>query len=358
MIDDAGERSLTRPQTTVDARAWLAWLLAAATLTMVARNPLYSLIILLAAHSVTITRGQPRTVLPLSLWRLALVILPLAILFNMLSVHIGQTVLARLPESWPFIGGVITLEAAVYGAANGLLLLALLAVFLAFNATVPVNALVRLTPRAFHDLGVVTLIALTYVPETITHLKRIRDAQAIRGHRLRGVRDWAPVVIPLLIGGLERAMGLAEAMVARGYGAMAVTRQSTWVRALLALSLVVALTGWLVALWWGWPGWLLLLAAGVGVMALIQWRSRAVAHSRYRPSKWGYEETALLTVALLPLIVILLPGPFVDQSTLTYSPYPLWQWPPFDAFIGLSLAALALPAFWPLMSDSQRLRAT
>ena len=48
-------------------------------------------------------------------------------------------------------------------------------------------------------------MAITYVPETARHFQRIREAQAIRGHRLRGLRDWRPIVIPLLVGGLERA---------------------------------------------------------------------------------------------------------------------------------------------------------
>ena len=84
-----------------------------------------------------------------------------------------------------------------------------------------------MAPRAFYDLGVVVLIALTYVPQTMQQWQRIREAQAIRGHRWRGVRDWQPLVIPLFIGGLERAMALAEAMVARGYGATARRQQNS-----------------------------------------------------------------------------------------------------------------------------------
>ena len=36
---------------------------------------------------------------------------------------------------------------------------------------------------------------------------RIREAQAVRGHRVQGIRDWLPIVVPLLVSGLERAMG-------------------------------------------------------------------------------------------------------------------------------------------------------
>ena len=75
---------------------------------------------------------------------------------------------------------------------------------------VPTAELAGLTPTALYELGLVLLVAITYVPETARHFQRIREAQAIRGHRLRGLRDWRPIVIPLLVGGTGlyfRALG-------------------------------------------------------------------------------------------------------------------------------------------------------
>jgi energy-coupling factor transport system permease protein len=72
-----------------------------------------------------------------------------------------------LPENWWVIGGSLTLEAAVYGVISGLTLVTLLALFLAFNSAVPASELIRLTPRAFANIGLVVMIAVTYVPETM-----------------------------------------------------------------------------------------------------------------------------------------------------------------------------------------------
>ena len=324
-----------------DARAWVVWTAAAAVLAMVARNPLYTIILLLAVSLVKAVHADDDLGLDLPLWRIGAVVIALSTLFNALFVHVGANVLFRLPGAWPLVGGPVTLEGAVYGATNGLVLLALLAVFLAFNNIVPVRELVRLTPRAFHDLGVVVLVAMTYVPETRRHLQQIQEAQAIRGHRLRGLRDWQPIVIPLLVGGLERAVNLAEAMVARGYGATADRQQPAWMRAGMVLGLFAALGGWLVAVWVNPAGWLLLASAVAFVLALA-WRSgRRVQRTHYQQRRWLWRDTLLLLAALLPGL-----GLLAASSPLSYAPYPALTPPPFDPLVGVALAMLALPAFF------------
>ena len=333
----------------VDARRWLIWLVAVATVTMVARNPLYTLLILLVIQVVetTSTPGVARR--PLSLARLAPFILGFSVLFNLLFVHIGQTVLFRLPAEVPLLGGPITFEAFVYGLQNGLLLLALLALFTAFNRIVPTGELVRLAPRAFRDLGVVVLIAITYVPETARHLQRIREAQAIRGHRLRGVRDWQPVVIPLLVGGMERAMNVAESMVARGYGAPHAQPQRGGLLAALVGGLLLFFAGWLLALWLGWPGLLLLTLSTLWLVAVIWRAGRSVTHTRYRPHKWGWDDTLVAAGTLAACLLIALRAHFA-AGVLGYTPYPLFQLPSFDPVVGLGLFLLAAPALLPLAS--------
>lgn len=330
-----------------DARAWVGWLLAAAAFIMLVRNPLYFLLVLVVARLVARRCARPEQGLSLAFGRLAVVVLLLSTFFNLLFAHVGGTVLGELPAGWPLIGGPLTLESAVYGANNGLLLLALLALFLAFNNIVPPRELVRLAPRAFQDLGVVVLIALTYVPETVRHLERIREAQAVRGHRLRGLRDWQPLVVPLLAGGLERAMTLAEAMVARGYGATTGRAPSNLLRGGLVAGLLLALLGWGMAFWWGWPGWLLLAAACVLLVVLV-WRvGRHSQHTRYNPRPWYPADTALLLCALLPLLALFVLGPDV----VAYNPYPLLTLPAFHRLLALAVLALAFPAI-PLLQGT------
>ncbi len=150
----------------------------------------------------------------------ALFFFALAIPFNALSIHMGQIILFRLPESWPIVGGPITLEAVIAGTVNGLALLTILVVFAAFNAVVDHYQLLRATPSFLFHAGVVISISITFVPQMVLSAKEIRQAQRIRGHRFRGIRDLLPLVMPLLANGLERAIQLAETMEARGFGSI------------------------------------------------------------------------------------------------------------------------------------------
>jgi len=209
----------------LDARVWLLWVLTTLVAASSARNPLYAVLLALVTTVVGTVcapadghAGGRRVAL--SPLRFAAIAVPLSALFNALTVHVDDTVLLRLPGWLPLLGGPITLEALVFGVQNGLVLTVIFAGFAVLNQVTPVRDLVGLAPRAFHEVGVVISIALTFVPQTIRSLNRIRQAQAVRGHRVWGLRDWPPIVVPLLISGLERSMGLAEAMVARGYGSI------------------------------------------------------------------------------------------------------------------------------------------
>jgi energy-coupling factor transport system permease protein len=323
-------------------KGWVVWLVAAAVVALSTRNPLYLILLLLLTRLVAIMCARPGTGFPLPLLWLGVFILSFATLLNALFVPIGSVVLFQLPSGWPLIGGPVTLEAAVYGAINGLVLWTLLIIFAAINQIVPTADLVRLTPRALRDLGVVILIAVTYVPETLRQAQRIQEAQAIRGNRLGYWRDWQPVIIPLLIGGLERAMVLAETMVARGYGATTDTEQPWRVRLLLLLALALAFCGWVWSFWVGWPGWLL-LAAGLLLVGVWLWLAgQHVSVTRYRPQPWTGWDTGMVITAVIPLIFLLLP--WFDRSSLFYTPYPTLTLPPFDPIFAVALLCLTYPA--------------
>ncbi len=327
---------------TFDARAWVVWLLAGGVLVLSARNPLYLLLLLVISRIVQAACAAPDVgALRLPFWRLAAAILIFATLFNLLTAHVGETMLATLPAGWWLIGGPLTLEAAVYGFITGLSLVTLLSLFLAFNAIVPTAELAGLTPAALYELGLVLLVAITYVPETARQFRRIREAQAIRGHRLRGLRDWRPIAIPLLVGGLERALNLAETMVARGYGATAQMGTPRPVRLLLLLGLGLALGGALRLTWGAADGWGIVAAGVLAVALAYRALSRRVARTRYRPRRWTWADTVVVIAALLPLALLL---PLPGGAGLGYAPYPRLSAPPFSALAGALLLGLAAPA--------------
>ncbi|HET91706.1 MAG TPA: energy-coupling factor transporter transmembrane protein EcfT [Chloroflexi bacterium] len=335
----------------LDARVWLVWVLTTLVAASSARNPLYTVLLVLVTTVVGMVCasddgpvGGPRAIL--SPLRFATIALPLSALFNALTVHVGDTVLFRLPGWLPLLSGPVTLEAFVFGAQNGLVLTVIFAGFAVFNQVTPLRDLVSLTPRAFHEAGVIISIALTFVPQTIRSLNRIRQAQAVRGYRMRGLRDWPPIVVPLLISGLERSMGLAEAMVARGYGAISDQVQSLRTSAGLVVGLLTLLGGWLTFLFrpaWREVGVGLMIGGGALIVAILWLAGRAVRHTVYRSRRWTVRDTLAIVGCGLTLAAVVLPSP-LGRGTLYYSPYPRLTLPVFDPLVGLGLLGLLMPA--------------
>ena len=342
----------------IDVRAWLLWALTVLVVASSTRNPLYAVLLLLITVVVGVAcapvRNRRASFAPL---RFAAMAVPLAALFNGLTAHLGDTVLFRLPDWLPLLGGPVTLEALVFGATNGLTLTVIFRAFAVFNQVTPVHDLGGLTPRAFHEAGVVLSIALTFIPQTTRSLNRIREAQAVRGHRVRGLRDWLPIVVPLLVSGLERSMGLAEAMVARGYGAVSDQAQPLRTQGLLALGLFSLLGGWLA--WLFLPLWKIPalggMIVGAGLIVGVLWLAgRAVPRTAYRTHRWTIRDTLVVLGCGLTLAAVLLPLPLAGRATLAYVPYPRLTLPPFDPLIGLALLGLLAPALPVLLSSHRR----
>ncbi len=339
----------------LDARVWFAWALTILFTASATRNPLYIAILLLTTMIVggTCATGEGRRA-PLSPLRFAMAAVPLSALFNGFTVHLGDTVLTHLPDWIPLLGGAITMEAFLFGALNGLTLTVIFAAFSVFNQVTPVRDLIKLTPRAFHEGGVVLSIALTFIPQTTRSLQRIREAQAVRGHRVQGIRDWLPIVVPLLVSGLERAMGLAEAMVARGYGAIADEGQSLRTRGLILAGLLTMLGGWLVYLFnasWRIPAAATIAAGAAAIGAAIWLTGRGVHHTIYRTRRWTWGDTLTLLGCGLTLGVALR-----QRDVLYYSPYPELTLPAFDPLIGIALLGLLVPAIVTVAREDAKIR--
>lgn len=332
--------------------SWVAWLVAASVPAFVLRNPFYLVLILGSAwlNYSALGRGTPIGSSWGSFVKFGLFLFALTIPFNALSVHAGEIVLFRLPQGWPIVGGAVTLEAVLAGAVNGLSLMTILVVFAAFNAIVDHYQLLRAIPAFLFQAGVVISIAITFVPQMVLSAKEIRQAQRIRGHRFRGIRDLLPLVLPLLANGLERAIQLAETMEARGFGSA--VRPLSHREAILSQTgtlagLLVLLGGLFAGTFYpetGNWGWGLVGLGALGLVTIFLLQSRRVHRSRYRRPRWLARDTvsAIASGAVLAAVLF---ARTTAPSTLHYTPYPPNSLlPPFDPLVGSAMILLALPA--------------
>jgi len=325
------------------AAAWFAWLIAALIAVSTTRNPLYltlaTAVFMATAHAIR--RPGETYAAPLAPGRFALYVIPLAAIINALLSRVGDTVVLAIPSTWPLIGGPITAEALVYGALNGLLLTALFTAFTVLNLAVPVRDLIRFIPRAFYPVAVVASIAVTFAPVTLRQMQQIREAQAIRGHRMRRLRDWLPLFMPLLTGGLERALQLAEAMASRGFASESRTARSTRAQAVSVLGLLGILGGGLLIAWqqvfWGA---LLIVTGSAAIVGMLWLTGRSIPHTTYRRASWGFREWLVTGGALFAIAGFL----FWGSTTRAYNPYPAITWPAFGTLAGTALLGFSLPA--------------
>ena len=336
--------------------AWVGWLGAALVALSTTRNPLHLALILLCVVLVNATARSgagARHFAPISPIRLALIVIPLSALFNGLTVHFGDTVLLRLPKAIPVLGGAITVEALAFGMLNGLVLAGMLLAFATLNQALPIRALIRLIPRAFYPVAVVISIGVTFVPVTMRQLQQIREAQAVRGHRVRGLRDWVPLLMPLLISGLERALQLAEAMTARGFAASDGAERYTPTRVAVVGGLTALLSGWLLRLVWGKDllGWALMGAGGALIVGVLWLIGRRTPHTNYRPRPWRGRDSVVAAAAALVVGAFALPG--LNRAALVYYPYPRLGLPGFDPLVGVATLGLLAPAVF-LFAVQQR----
>ena len=342
--------------------AWLLWTLGAAVPALLIRNPLYLAIIGLAAAVVYAAAGQGSD--QAQSWRALLKIGALmwfvAIPLNALMVHQGRYVLFRLPLDWPLVGGAITLEAMAYGFVAGLAIWVLLLIFATFNVCVDASELLRLAPPFLYQAGVVTSIALTFMPQMLSSAREIREAQRIRGHRFRGWRSLLPLFVPLVTTGLEHAIQLAESMEARGFGGELTgmsPRQGNRLRLAMIVALAMALAGLFLQTYYRQRpelGLALLVAAGVALIACFAALGRHVRRSRFRRTD---RSAADLVVAGSGLIVALgvVAVRAMDRMALIYYPYPPYSpFPAFDPLVGALLMLLAVPGVVWMLREAGR----
>jgi energy-coupling factor transport system permease protein len=150
----------------------------------------------------------------------------------------------------PVLGQLdITTEELAGAAIQAVRLAAVTLAFAAYAMLLDHDALLR-SARFARRSALVVALATRLVPTLERDARGLVEALRGRGVEVDGVRGRARLVSPLVSGSLERAMNLAEAMEARGYGRAGSTRAPSprW-RSLERLALAAAVALVLGALW-------------------------------------------------------------------------------------------------------------
>lgn len=336
--------------------AWVLWLAAALIPFTLTKNPFYLVIALgaLVVDYYVLCRNSALGKSWGALLSLGITLALFSVLYNVLFVNVGVNKLVTLPVfRWTFsegvvqLGGAITLESLVYGLVSALSLIGLLVAFATFNAVADHYQLLRSAPRFLYQSAIVLSIAITFVPQMVLAQAEIREAQTLRGHRFRAVRDLIPLFVTLLAEGLEHSITLAESMSARGFGGSGAPSKTRTplLQIAIAVGLFLLLTG-VVALKYvpekTVGGGAIVVGAALLVSAL--WRVGAdVQVSRYRRIRWTRRDV-LLAIAAVVILAVWGVGWWSDWLHFIFYPYPRLKMPPFEPLYGAVLVLLAAPA--------------
>ena len=332
--------------------AWAGWVTLVMAVALTTTNPI-SLAILLVA-TVLVTIAAPKTERAgLGIRYMALLgigLFALSVGVAIINTGSGDHTLFTLPRvaapdqlGGLRLGGEVTAEALVGGAIRGAVIFAILLGFAVFSGAVSPHAALRLAPAVLFHAGLAVTIGLALLPATLTDIKRLREMQALRGRRA-GVRELPALVVPAVMGGLDRAMRFAEAMEARGYAAPPAIPAGTRLAGLAAAPLLVA-AAWV---WFYYPEarWAGAAAGAAGAIALVFWGWDVARRRRTTRLTVEHEPRALfvagrVSLALAAGVVIAALGGWAPAA---YNPFAGLPVPEFSA----AGAAPALAAAWPL----------
>ncbi|GAA3821182.1 CbiQ family ECF transporter T component [Streptomyces coacervatus] len=358
----ASEATLRHPHRPAQLHpgAWWLWSLGLGTAATRTTNPLLlTLLIATSAYVVATCRPQtPSSHSYSAFLKLALAVLLIRLVFAVAlgSPIPGTHVIITLPElplpHWAQgirLGGRVTAESLLFALYDGLKLATLLVCVGAANALANPSRLLKSLPGALYETGVAAVVALTFAPNLIADVHRLRAARRLRGRPDRGVRGLLQVGLPVLEGALERSVALAAAMDARGYGRTAdvppTVRRTTAALTLGGLLGVCAGTYGLLTAEGGTYGLPLLLAGLAAALAGLRLGGRRSLRTRYRPDRWdarawlvaasGAAVAALLTLAAEADPAALHPG----AVPLVAPTLPLW--PAAAVLLGLLPSLIA-----------------
>ncbi|WP_432588457.1 energy-coupling factor transporter transmembrane component T [Streptomyces sp. HD1123-B1] len=344
------------------AGAWWLWALGLATAASRTTNPLLlGLLVAVAGYVVAARRTDAPWARSYGAFlKLGLLVLAIRLFFAVFlgSPIPGTRVLFTLPEvplpEWAQgvrLGGRVTAEGLVFALYDGLKLATLLICVGAANALASPARLLKSLPGALYEAGVAIVVAMTFAPQLVSDVQRLRAARRLRGRPDRGFRALLQVGLPVLEGALERSVALAAAMDARGYGRTAqvpaAVRRVTTALTLGGLLGVCCGTYGLLTAEGGGYGLPLLLAGVAAALGGLWLGGRRSVRTRYRPDRWGVRAWLVSGSGAAVAAVMVWAASYAPQALqppavpLTAPTLPLW--PAAGVLLGL-LPAFAAPA--------------
>lgn len=175
----------------------------------------------------------------------------------------------------------VSVEGLAFGAVMAVRLFAVVSVFTVLSLTLHPDELTQLMSRFAYRSGLALSLSTRLYPVVVRDAGSIVDAQRSRGldldagGRLARMRARLPVVVPLFHTSMERAVGIAEAMEARGFGSGPRTRWRAhrlewpdWV-ALGSSSLLCVASVWLARVVGGTPTFYPRIDLPLGLVVLV-----------------------------------------------------------------------------------------
>jgi energy-coupling factor transport system permease protein len=335
---------------------WWLWAVGLATAASRTTNPWLLFLVLAVAGYVVASR---RTDAP---WaraygfylRMGLVVIAIRVVFaSLFGAPIPGHVLVSLPEvslpDWAAgvrLGGDVTVPAVLAALYDGLQLATMLACVGAANALANPKRLLQSLPGALYEVGVAVVVALSFSPQLVEAVSRVRAARRLRGRPDRGLRGLRGVAMPVLESALERSVELAAAMDARGFGRSGDDRRGRRVTGLLTggglVGVCVGIYGLLEAQSPTALGLPMLLAGTALAAGGLAVGGRRATRTRYRPDPWAGPEWVVALSGATAAVTAVLAS--LGDGLAAMRPDPT-ELPPLPVLAAAGVLVALLPAW-------------
>jgi energy-coupling factor transport system permease protein len=339
----------------VHSGAWWLWAILMATMAAGTTNPIFLISIICVVLLVVKYRKSdaPWSRSIKGFIFLATAVITLRLLLVVITPDIfGDTLLFKLPEvNLPSffvgvkLGGEIKANTVYFAFMQGLKLGTILICIGAAQSLASPTRLLKSVPAALYEVGLALIVAMTFAPQLAQDAKRVRDAQYLRGRKIKGIKALAKTFVPVLEGAMERALLLASAMDSRGYGRR--VHQTKNNQILNNLLMLLGLLGIL----FGMAGLLgvfnqsriglLTLVIGISFSFVALWfAGKNASRTKYRPDQWHIPEVLVITSAIFGLVALRFSNNIVLNPTTSPLIYPQVD---LIALAAIWVALLAIP---------------